>query len=698
MKFKRYYLVLILISLVCSGIILFQRHKVEQTFDKYEITMTLGEVVDYALDKDMSVQDTLKMWKEVGVDTITLNEISIASLKRNGTFDINTTYEGNDVIVTGTKEGIDLVSSRIKDKLLHSREIIRVADDKMIIKAKKNDFYKGKVLTTFLKTGFKSNVEIRITSIFENVGLGYLESDIALIKDAGFMIRFRPSYISGVENAKVSIDKFFEYVDKYSNQPYVSFMGKHVLGTDTELDYMAENIKKRNMSVTMIESNNQRMHEKQEDLGKLVEKCDFKANRAFITLRWVQKRFDYEIPFHHHGEEVMNTFFRAITERNINLIYFRPYLDKNKYADLDKAGYQKNFINLEKRLLRHGMVPISKVGQGSDTNFYMDSLNVNRFLVMLVAFGVVASCLLLLNIFVKVSDKFNMILMIIGLVLTAIIYAVGIKLSIVNKLFGLLTTLTFAMLAITYIVYSAKQLYVGKEKVKTSKLILKGIVILFLGIMISLVGSFIQAGFFADMRFILELDIFRGVKISKMLPLVLSFAVCFYYFSEYIFTSGSSASKIKQFLNANIKVWQILVLGVLGLGALILMLRSGHESGASTSSLELFVRNMLEIYFYARARNKAFIIGFPIVVMLIVVAGKKKYTIFYPVLTFIVAVGQTDVLNTFSHIRTPLDMSIARVFIAFALSIVMFALYYLIYKIFKFLFLKSKASLVNKSI
>ena len=96
------------------------------------------------------------------------------------------------------------------------------------------------------------------------------------------------------------------------------------------------------------------------------------------------------------------------------------------------------------------------------------------------------------------------------------------------------------------------------------------------------------------------------------------------------------------------------MLGVLG----IMILRSGHTSNIDPPASEILIRNIFEFIFPARPRNKAIFLGYPALIMLIILASKKKFRNSYILFALSAVIGQADILNTFSHIRTPFIISL----------------------------------------
>ncbi len=674
MKFKKYYIAILLLSLIVSLLIGYQRYVVEQGNRVYEITMAFDEVEKSAAFRNVALQDELTKWQSVGINAITLNEMTIKSLEKMGKYNLNTHFEGNDLVVQGDVEGLAMIAERLSKRLAAGRQISFKNPQTLVVSGNVNDFFNASIQSKYDLFSERTSVPLRLASVLEFVGLGYSDSEIKMIKEAGLAIRFRPAYVYGVQNAKYAIDETFRYVDSYSKQPYICFVGNDVLGTDSELDYLAEQIKARNMSVGMIETTIQRGHVEQDGLLPLVKALDYRAVRLFSTFNFIRDRYDYNMPGHHSGEEVANTYFRAISERNISVIYFRTYTRAGKLIDVPAEVYKKNLDSLRARLASHGIENIAPDWDSGTRNFYMDAFHADHRLVGIVALGVVAAFLLLINLFYALPRVLNLTLMIIAMPTTYLIFFLNIKPALFNAAFGLAAVIVFATLSIYYIIWQGRKIHDAPQRLSYFQTVTKGILVLGTAILISLVGSFIEISFYADSKYLLEMAIFRGVKISQLLPLLIALFVAVYYFGGEILqkTGLKRTEQIKYVLSLNVKIWQVLLGFVLLALVAILLLRSGHDKNVQTFSLELLFRNILEFVLYARPRTKALMLGFPIVIFFIQIVNTRKYAWSYPLFAFLIGIGQADLLNTFSHIRTPLELSLVRVLLAFVLSIVVF--------------------------
>ncbi len=673
MRVERILAIFLALGLIVSSFILFDRMKVENAYKTYEITLDYNEMLRYSSEAEQEIGKSLKDFKEAGVASVNIGEATINSLKLNEDYKIRTSFEGYDLVITGEKQGLEFIEKGLKEVLKESRKMNYKDETTLVIEGKPKDMaFDSTVVRDFVGNKIGTST-IGQASKLEYTGLGYLDSEINIAKASGLDVLLRPVYIADTQDAKKSIDRFIDSIDTYDlKQSYVIFAGEQVIGSDEELDYLAKILYDRDISVAMIEASVQREHLETLGIEQLVEKMDYKAVRAFTTWQFIQKRYDYGIPMHHNGEEIVNTFYRAITERNIRIIYFKPFIMPNSKAVTDMKIYKDRLDDLQERLSKTHDIKPGEVQP-------MQPLRARRSMQMISALGTLAAAFIILENIIKLKRKHLLLGFMISAILTGGVYVVNIKLDLVNKLFGLLATIVFPSLSIIAVLAIIKDILSKNQKVKTFQAYTRGLIVLILAIVISLIGAIYEVAFFAQSKYLLELDIFTGVKLSQVAPLAIALVSYMAYFG---YTRNDKENylrlnEIKEFLLGNIKIWQALIVGLL-LGAVaLLLLRSGHESNVEPSSIELLLRNMLELLLPARPRTKAFLLGYPALILFVYLAFRKRFVWSFPAFALLAAIGQSNILNTFSHIRTPIYISYLRVSYELAISVVIGAVFVL---------------------
>ncbi len=591
MKFKKLYLLLIVFGLVAAIGLAYQRFQVEKSYKTYELTISYNNIKTMAAMSDISIAEELKAWQEAGINSVSLNEETLKTLKSNRDFKISIKTQGCDLFIEGTKEGLDFIEKGIQETTVGNRKLTRLSDNELILEGKESDFVFTK------KEGLVNKVE--------KIGLGYIQKDIDLIKNSGLKLRLRPIYINSEQDAKLAIDRFIKYVKTYSQQDSVVFQGLETFASAGELDYLVKKLSENGIALGLIESVNQREHFEQIGLVQVAEALDYSAFRAFSTWDYIQKRYDYGIKGHHHGEEIMNAYFRAITERNIRLIYVKPFIKDKVIEVTDMDVYKARLSELKARLAAAPHYLHDVDYQDSKLEI-MPQLNLKPLWQMLVAFAVVACFMLILSNIIDIKSKYLNILLLLGLLFTALIYLLKIKLDLFNSAFGLVSIILYVTLASQFVIMYSKKAYENSIQKSKITLFLKATLFLILTVLISLSGAVSEVAFYAESKYLLELGIFRGVKISQLIPIMIVFLLGLFYFAKIILNKEemSNLEIAKGILNLNVKVWHALLAGVVMLGMLILLVRSGNSS-SRPADIELLMRNLLENTLPARPRTKA---------------------------------------------------------------------------------------------
>jgi hypothetical protein len=171
-----------------------------------------------------------------------------------------------------------------------------------------------------------------------------------------------------------------------------------------------------------------------------------------------------------------------------------------------------------------------------------------------------------------------------------------------------------------------------------------------------------------------EIERFRGVKLVLALPPLL--ALLLYIFDRRF---GSGVERPRDVLASPVLAYQ-LVLGivVVALGALLVM-RSGNDSDISPSQFELSLRHLLTHVLSVRPRFKEFLVGVPCIMLVAALLPAHRRFAGW-LLALGAGVGIGDVIDTFSHLHTPLLISATRIGIGAVIGISIGAAAILVYR------------------
>ena len=117
---------------------------------------------------------------------------------------------------------------------------------------------------------------------------------------------------------------------------------------------------------------------------------------------------------------------------------------------------------------------------------------------------------------------------------------------------------------------------------------------------------------------------------------------------------------------------------VVGLGALMIV-RSGNDSDVSPSAFQLSLRHVLTHVLSVRPRFKEFLVGVPCLMPPPALLARHRRAVGW-LLALGIGVGIGDVIDTFSHLHTPIEISVLRVVIGLIVGGVIGAAAILLYR------------------
>ncbi|EXX85640.1 hypothetical protein BG53_07995 [Paenibacillus darwinianus] len=174
---------------------------------------------------------------------------------------------------------------------------------------------------------------------------------------------------------------------------------------------------------------------------------------------------------------------------------------------------------------------------------------------------------------------------------------------------------------------------------------------------ISLMGAALVFGLLNNITYMLLLQQFRGVGLLALAPIALTALYVFLY------TGRSVWDNFRKLLRLQITVLWVAAAAVIGVVGLYYLSRTGNTGQAS--SLELVFRNLLENTFGVRPRTKEFLIAHPLFLLGLFLSLRYRAAWVFMI---IAAMGQLSIVGTFSHIHTPIAISLVRVLLGLGLG------------------------------
>ena len=500
--------------------------------------------------------------------------------------------------------------------------------------------------------GFIERTEL-LSSKLMYVSLGLMPEKVELIQSAGMEVVPRTLCYNRHNDTQYA-EAVVRGYEQYGITPdYIIAGGEAVIGFDDGAAFATEYLRDNGVTIGLIENNTQRENIMQSGVAEAADATDLNTVRVFTMWNFLQYRYGY---YGYEGaEEITNALYRAVVERNIRVLYFKPVkqTDDHHVYITDPEVYRGIFESLDDRLAAHGITR----GRAS----VMENYQVPSLALLALGLGAGVGGALLPDTFLPMKRKWTLVL-----AALAAVCVTGAWLVLPNTyrlLASFASAVVFACLAAAFFLMAAKQ--TGEQLAPNAglvKILPRSLGVLAGAVLISLAGAMLTAAPLSSTNFMLELGIFRGVKAAQLLPLAF---FCLLFLSYYgLFEKERKSSRlnpgdIMTALKWNIPVWALFLLAAVGLAGYYYLARTGHETNVSISDVEMIFRNDLETLLLARPRTKEFLVAFP-GVMLAVYCAVRRLPFWTALFGLAGTIGMTSVCNTFMHIRTPLYLGFVR--------------------------------------
>jgi hypothetical protein len=341
-------------------------------------------------------------------------------------------------------------------------------------------------------------------------------------------------------------------------------------------------------------------------------------------------------------EEIIARYLLGVNERNVRVVYLRPYFHQWGGRTIEATN-----VEIVRRIAEGIRADHKRVASASAFRAFY----INPVLIALVSLMVPASVLLLLEAFGIRSRRWIVVLVLADLLFVAAGYASHHDI-IARKLLALAAGLAFPALGML----SVGAVFRGDpiSWLRTGNVYARGLCALVMAIAVTLFGALAIVGLLSTLLTMTEIDHFLGVKYVLVLPPLIALVL-------YLFTDRFGAKlDPRAAADTPVRVIQLLVGLVLVAGAYLVLERSGNQSDIAPSSFELALRSHLTSILQVRPRFKEFVVAWPALMLVPALLAEDRRRWGW---LFVLAVGMGlgDLIDTFSHLHTPLLVSAERV-------------------------------------
>lgn len=359
-------------------------------------------------------------------------------------------------------------------------------------------------------------------------------------------------------------------------------------------------------------------------------------------------------------EEIIARYLLGVNERNIRVVYLRPY-----YHSWNGRTIAATNVEIVRRVAQGIRADHRRIASASA----FAEFTISPLTIALASLAVPASLLLVLEAF-----GIGGIGWIVAFVLADLVFVAAGYVShhdiIARKVLALSAGLTFpaaGMLAVGWAFRGESPPW------RTANVYLRGLIALVIAVAVTLCGALAIVGLLSTLLTMTEIDRFLGVKYVLVLPPLIALAL-------YCFTDRFGARiDPRAAAETPVRVIQLLVGLVLVAGAYLVLQRSGNQSDIAPSALELALRSHLTTILQVRPRFKEFVVAWP-ALMLVPALNAVDRRRWGWLFVLAAGMGLGDVIDTFSHLHTPLLVGVERVVNGGVLGAVLGAIAVFVYR------------------
>ena len=688
LKKDRLLVLLALLGLLASLVPIVNRVQTEESNKYYDYVLDYASLRSMARQSSQTEDEWLDLFRSLGVDKVALSEASALNLHDNAAIPVHAMtvkkaaesygWENNypAEVVSWLSESTDVSDAIIWTETAAAYEWMLDAFNARFENFEAKTYLEGEHGFIFIQqqeNGMKGEKLL-------DLRLGIWPGTVELIERHGYQIVPRT-----VTQKDMNGTKFAEaYIDvlKHYNAPYFMNNGDELVGyeSDEGWDLLVQYLNESGASVAMMEQNDQSQNQTWPGIEDLLNETGYRGIRVFNEWAYIQNRYQYcgyEGP-----EEITNTFFRAIAERNCKVIFLKMILepdsdvswdaDEKEWVYItDPAEYEKLLADLDTRL--------APLGYTRGTVPAMEMEDPSVLLKVVQGIGTAALLVMLFDLFFFIGKRWRTILLVLGaLGFAGLAVLKPAMFRLILSMSGGIVMPSLAAVGLCRVLMEKRR---TEPQAKFGRVLGYTLGISVLTILTAFCGSLLATSALSQLSYMIEMDLYRGVKIMQLIPIGL-FILAYLLVYAYEETGARDAvlahvgprgekGRVKRFnayfaqvMKTPMQLGWFVAIVVIAVAAVFLLLvfvyyiyRTGNST--TTPETELAFRNFLENTLIARPRTKEMLIGWPML-MLFIWSLRRGMKFLPMVFGMGMSIGLVSVVNTFLHIRTPFLLSLLR--------------------------------------
>lgn len=649
----RYAAFILVIALLAALVVAYERVRIEGATRRVEIAMDYNDFLGLARSYNYNPQAFLVELRRAGLTSLALTE------ELGGT--IPSSRDANVVSGVG---------------LLDAARLAPLADPTLAGLVKRNQIRPGEVyLLVYDRATYQryvrqlplhfggSGIRVLHSSVpyliavrtqldyFNNVALGIPQNQIDLASKLRLLIV--PRFQNDERLTAPSIAAMFDDLHAGHRISTVIFFGlrNQVLGFPDHLSDTADLFKARNFIFGSIETYDPNQVQKGNDA--FAELIPGQTVRVMAIGKIEQDKLTFQ--------EIVARYELGVRERNVRVVYLRPFSHEYNGMSIETTN-----IELVRQIASSITSSGFRLGRAAPIPLYRGN---NRVLVGLSALAVPSMFVLLLGFLGWYRRSFA----IAAYAATVVLYLAGIGLHhdlLARSILALAAALLFATAAFSALATP----FSGAPESSTGKQLATSLKWTLVATGVALLGALSVIGLMSSPLVMEEIERFRGVRLVLALPPLI--ALLLYIFSDRF---GGKVPDAKGAFAEPVRIYQLLLgIAIVAAGALLLV-RSGNQSEIAPSAIELSLRHGLTDVLSVRPRLKEFLLGFPSLMLMPALYRAHRRAAGW-LLALGIGVGIGDIIDTFSHLHTPVLISLLRTLNGAVVGCIIGAIAILIYR------------------
>ncbi len=593
------------ISLIACSFVGFRRIQTEENYKQVEIAIRYNDVLRIAMETDRSLEEVLFKFKELGVTTLFVRENAVASPIESDLY----TYKGLGKVSLLEGYILRFYYPDVKDVKPEYRYM--VTDDKTVAENIYESYRtKGIDLEYVEQDGIYFICIGEHGNELTNTGVGFDTDALNIAANLGYTIS--PQIKSWTNITPESIDYLVQELEGIKGIDTLYFADADIPGANDES--MEAFINNHQLGFIEFTSN------KQKGFNTLAKNTSEEGKHyKVIRLHTVgdTQIIDFTVP------QLMERYELALRERNLRAFLFKMPTTVNIEEDIT---YLQDAISSFAEYATSKGYTLT----GTVEDYNLPPIPV--FVAILV--GLAAIMIFILLLAELNLTKLGYIIGIIGII--GYIGLLKLRPTLASQLMALFGSIVFPTYAMI------KGLREKPRNVKETILSFLKICIISFGGVLTIIGTLSRT------NFALALDVFAGVKVATVAPIVL--IVVFLIYQKH----KLDLKYYKGILDKKISYGALLLIAILGGVLVIYITRTGNSGTAS--GLERQFRQFLDNVLGVRPRTKEFLIAYPILMCLLYYGYKETYL----PMVILAIIGPVSLVNTYAHIHTPILISLLR--------------------------------------